>query len=172
MRYQQRNSGRDRAVLCQRRILAQKRDFGNTVFLCVGDCFAQIFICLRPCFEQVCILRKELGSDRAVTFNIQSERSVRSEIFPGRHIVPATELITLVGLCSQLIGVHCILGLAVFLGNSSPIHSVRTVFCGEESYGRFNIGRQRNIGQRNLGRCAGAVGLDVYIYRPAGADLF
>ena len=103
MRYQQRNSGRDRAVLCQRRILAQKRDFGNTVFLCVGDCFAQIFICLRPCFEQVCILRKELGSDRAVTFNIQSERSVRSEIFPGRHIVPATELITLVGLlCSAI----------------------------------------------------------------------
>ena len=70
MRYQQRNSGRDRAVLCQCRILAHKRDFGNTVFLCVGDCFAQIFICLRPCFEQVCILRKELGSDRAVTFNI------------------------------------------------------------------------------------------------------
>ena len=172
MRYQQRNSGRDRAVLCQRRILAQKRDFGNTVFLCVGDCCAQIFICLRPCFEQVCILRKELGCDRAITFNIQSERSVRSETFPGRHIVPATELITLVGLCSQLIGVHCILGTAVFLGNSIPIHSVRTVFCGEESYGRFNIGRQRNIGQRNLGRCAGAAGLDVYIYRPAGADLF
>ena len=172
MRYQQRNSGRDCAVLCQRRILAQKRDFGNTVFLCVGDCCAQIFICLRPCFEQVCILRKELGSDRAVTFNIQSERSVRSEIFPGRHIVPATELITLVGLCSQLIGVHCILGMAVFLGNRSPIHIVRTVFCGEESYGRFNIGRQRNIGQRDLGGCAGAVGLDVYIYRPAGGDLF
>ena len=172
MRYQQSNSGRDRAVLCQRRILAQKRDFGNTVFLCVGDCFAQIFICLRPCFEQVCILRKELGSDRAVTFNIQSERSVRSETFPGRHIVPATELITLVGHCSQLICVHCILGIDVFLGNISPIHIVRTVFCGEESYGRFNIGRQRNIGQRNLGRCAGAVGLDVYGYHPAGVDLF
>ena len=56
MRNQQRNPGRNRAVLCQRRFFALKRDLGYTVFLRVSDRLAQIFEYLRSRFKQARVL--------------------------------------------------------------------------------------------------------------------
>ena len=142
------------------------------IFLRISNCFAQIFVRLRPHLKQVCVLGKELGGNRAVTLNIQSKRRIRSKILLCCHIVPAAKLIASVGRCNQFIGIHRILGVAELLGNSLSIHGIRAILCGEENCGRFNVGRQSNIGQRDFRGRAGAVGLDIYIYRSASSNLF
>ena len=140
--------------------------------LCIRNRFAQIFVCLCPCLKQVGVLCEELGRDRAVAFNVQRKRRIRTEILVGCDIVPAAELIACGRRRDQLIGAHRILFVAELLGNSLSIHGIGAILCREEGCSRFNVGRQRNIGQRDLGGSAGAVRLDIYTDRSASSKLF
>ena len=171
-RNQKCNSAGNRIILIERSRLALETDFVNAVCLSISNRIIQLVKDLASGFKEVRSFRRKQSREGAVSLYIQRDGRIRAHILASRHIVPATELIADIGRCNQFIGVHRILCVAELLGNSLSIHGIGAILCREEGCSRFNVGRQRNIGQRDLGGSAGAVRLDIYTYRSASSKLF
>ena len=171
-RNQECDSTGNRIILIERSSLALESDFFNAVCLCICDCIIQLVKNLASSFKKARGLRRKQSREGAISLYIQRDGRVRAHILICRHVVPTAELIASIWRCNQFIGVYRILCVAELLGNSLSIHGIGAILCREEGCSRFNVGRQRNIGQRDLGGSAGAVGLDIYTYRSASSKLF
>ena len=160
--------GRDRIASTDRAI-ANQRDLILIIFLCVDNCRTQIVESLISRLKHSYVIRNKFCRDRAVFFHFQWRGSGRCDILAGGNIIPAHELIPIIGRCRKLICGHGALGAGGFFCNCRSVYGITSVFSRQEGRSGRHIGNQRNICHCDLGRCSTA-GLQIDLNRASGGQ--